>query len=222
MKNYIKGILLGFICGLVASMLWVIVYVYVGFISALCAIPIAKGIEFGFKRTNANVDKKTPYIVATLTILIVLTVCFLLIPIFMLFKYGYNVNLYNLNILYQDGEFMSALIKDSLISVLFAFLGMWSVIKQLKLEANPEVYQEQLRLQNEYNETIKDIFIKNKSFTKETGIPQDEINVMMKEHPELLRTWMTLNQRGLIKKAKKSFYYYPSLKDSKPKTKKIE
>ena len=210
MKKNIYGILLGLCCGLLASMIWVLVYVYVGMISALCAIPIAKGIEIGYKKAKGEVDKKTPYIVAILTIIVVLVVCFLLIPIFLLIRYDYTVTIDNLNILYQDSEFMIALVKDSLISVLFAFLGMWGVIRQLRLESNPEVYQGQLKLQSEYDEKIKKLFISKKAFTKEKGISKEETDKFLKEHPEVLRTWLTLKQRGLIKKAKKVLYY-PSI-----------
>lgn len=62
-ENYIKGILGALIGGILFSLPWVLVYVYLNYILSLLAAVIALGAFTFYKLFGGMVDKKTPLII---------------------------------------------------------------------------------------------------------------------------------------------------------------
>lgn len=133
-KSYAKGILGAILGGLVASLPWILAYVYGNMIIAALAIIIAIGALKGYQILNGKVDKKLPIIIAIVSLLCVTISTLVIIPLLLLLKEGVGASLTNLELLYSDSEFFAALMGDYIISVLFTILGMSGVIKTIKTE----------------------------------------------------------------------------------------
>lgn len=133
-KSYAKGILGAILGGLVASLPWILAYVYGNMIIAALAIIIAIGALKGYQILNGKVDKKLPIIIAIISLLCVTVSTLVIIPLLLLLKEGVGASLTNLELLYSDSEFFAALMGDYIISVLFTILGMSGVIKTIKTE----------------------------------------------------------------------------------------
>lgn len=133
-KSYAKGILGAILGGLVASLPWILAYVYGNMIIAALAIIIAIGALKGYQILNGKVDKKLPIIIAIISLLCVTISTLVIIPLLLLLKEGVGASLTNLELLYSDSEFFAALMGDYIISVLFTILGMSGVIKTIKTE----------------------------------------------------------------------------------------
>ena len=133
-KSYAKGILGAILGGLVASLPWILAYVYGNMIIAALAIIIAIGALKVYQKLNGKVDKKLPIIIAIVSLLCVTVSTLVIIPLLLLLKEGVGASLTNLELLYSDSEFFAALMGDYIISVLFTILGMSGVIKTIKTE----------------------------------------------------------------------------------------
>lgn len=134
--NYVKGIIGGIIGGLIASIPWILVYVYGNMLLSILAFIIAYGVNYGYRFFKGKVDKHLPKIVTISSLLIVVLVTLVIIPLLLLYKEGYYANFSNLQILYGDSTYMSAVLKDLLISILFTFLGISGIVKQIKEEVS--------------------------------------------------------------------------------------
>lgn len=135
--KYVKGIIGGLIGGLIASIPWILVYVYGNMLLSILAFIIAYGVNFGYRFFKGEVDKHLPTIITVSSLLIVVVVTLVIIPLLLLYKEGYYANFANLQILYADSTYMSAVLKDLLISILFTILGISGIVKQVKEEVSP-------------------------------------------------------------------------------------
>lgn len=133
-KSYAKGILGAILGGLVASLPWILAYVYGNMIIAALAIIIAIGALKGYQILNGKVDKKLPIIIAIVSLLCVTVSTLVIIPLLLLLKEGVGASLTNLELLYSDSEFFAALMGDYIVSILFTILGISGVIKTIKTE----------------------------------------------------------------------------------------
>ena len=133
-KSYAKGILGAILGGLVASLPWILAYVYGNMIIAALAIIIAIGALKGYQILNGKVDKKLPIIIVIVSLLCVTVSTLVIIPLLLLLKEGVGASLTNLELLYSDSEFFAALMGDYIVSILFTILGMSGVIKTIKTE----------------------------------------------------------------------------------------
>lgn len=134
MKKYFLGIIGGIIGGTIASIPWLITYVYGGWILSILATLIALGVNFGYRKFKGEVDNKLPVIISVLSVVIVVMITLVAMPLLSLAKEGYEASFANLNILYESKDFLSAIIWDLVIALVFAVLGIKSVIKKVSLE----------------------------------------------------------------------------------------
>ncbi len=111
-ENYIKGILGALIGGILFSLPWVLVYVYLNYILSLLAAVIALGAFTFYKLFGGMVDKKTPLIIGISSVLSVTLAMFVIIPMFLLFKEGYGFDIYKFKLLYMNDTFVSAVLND--------------------------------------------------------------------------------------------------------------
>lgn len=163
-KNYITGIIGGIVGGFIASIPWILMYVYGNMILSLLAILIAMGVLKGYQLCKGKIDKKLPIIIIVTSLLCVTISTLLIIPILLLIKEGQSGSIENLKVLYNYEPFMQAIIKDYAISVLFTILGISGVVSNVKKQINEgETRNIRATIKNETTKTNS----KKKEITKE-------------------------------------------------------
>lgn len=181
-ENYIKGILGALIGGILFSLPWVLVYVYLNYILSLLAAVIALGAFTFYKLFGGMVDKKTPLIIGISSVLSVTLAMFVIIPMFLLFKEGYGFDINKFKLLYMNDTFVSAVLKDYITSLLFTILGISGVISNIrhsvysKDENNAEStnYIENYSDEEQIN-IFREVFASYKAFDKKSTVPSSII-----------------------------------------------
>lgn len=135
-KSYLTGILGGLVGGFIASVPWILMYVYGNMILSLLAIIIAMGALKGYQLCKGKINKSLPLIITIISLICVSVSTLIIIPCLLLSKQGATVNIDTLKFLYSYGDFTSAIMKDYIISVLFTFLGISGVISNIKKQLN--------------------------------------------------------------------------------------
>lgn len=214
-KSYAKGILGAIIGGLVASLPWILAYVYGNMIIAALAIIIAMGALKGYQLLNGKVDKKLPIIIAIVSLLCVTVSTLLIIPLLLLLKEGVGASLTNLETLYNNSEFFSALMGDYVISVLFTILGMSGVIKSIKNEVENSKDKENIKVElgngtKQDREKIIQYFLTKNAVDENTAVEIDETAELSENALASL-----IQNAVIIKKGNK--YYYSFANDEKNK-----
>lgn len=85
-KSYLTGIIGALLGGFIATIPWVLMYVYGGMILSLLAIIIALGALKGYQLFNGKVDNKLPFIIAVISVLAVTVSTFVIIPYLLILK----------------------------------------------------------------------------------------------------------------------------------------
>lgn len=225
--SYITGTLGAILGGAIASIPWVLMYVYGNMILSLLAVIIGAGAFYGYKLCKGKMDTKLPMIIMIISILVVTIITFAVIPVLLLKHNGYYVSMENLKTLYQNSEWISAIIRDYIISVIFTILGASVVTSSIKkqLLADSENItldfsnkEEQQKLKNDAIEVIKPIFEKYNATNKENTMTKEE--VLAETEGQSGRIYFSfLKNSGIVKKVKGKYYYSVEDQDKKQKHK---
>ena len=214
-KSYAKGILGAILGGLVASLPWILAYVYGNMIIAALAIIIAIGALKGYQKLNGKVDKKLPIIIAIVSLLCVTVSTLVIIPLLLLLKEGVGASLTNLELLYSDSEFFAALMGDYIVSILFTILGMSGVIKTIKTEIENSKDKDNIKVEigngtKQDREKIIQYFLTKNAVDANTATEIEETAELNENALALL-----IQNAVIIKKGEK--YYYSFENDEKNK-----
>lgn len=210
-KNYITGIIGALIGGLVASIPWILMYVYGEMILSLLAIIIAMGALKGYQLLKGKIDGKLPMIIIVVSVVCVTISTLLIIPCLLMAKEGIEISLENLELLYEYDEFANAIMKDYIISLLFTFLGISGVVKSIKKQVyEGETKEIKLDFNTNQNkeqvEAIKNAFIKLNALDKTSATSKENIFNEL-ENSDLKVLFSTLRQQQIIRKYKGNYYY---------------
>lgn len=210
-KSYVTGIIGALVGGLVASIPWILMYVYGEMILSLLAIIIAMGALKGYQLLKGKIDGKLPIIIIIVSVICVTISTLLIIPCLLMAKEGIEINIESLELLYEYDEFASAIMKDYIISLLFTFLGISGVVKsikkqiyegetkEIKVNFNSNQNQEQMQ-------TIKDVFVKLGALEKSSATSKENIFNEL-ENSDLKILFSSLRQQQIIRKYKGKYYY---------------
>lgn len=209
-KNYMVGVIGALIGGLIASIPWILMYVYGEMILSALAIIIALGALKGYQLLKGKIDGKLPTIIIIVSVICVTISTLLIIPCLLMAKEGMEVNVENLERLYRYNKFSNAIMKDYIVSLLFTFLGVGGVVKSIR----KQVYEgkEEIKidfnntLNNEQKEIIKNTFIKQNALDKYHAVPKENILSEL-ESSDLKLLFNTLKNQQIIKKYKGKYYY---------------
>lgn len=209
-KNYMVGVIGALIGGLVASIPWILMYVYGEMILSALAIIIALGALKGYQLLKGKIDGKLPTIIIIVSVICVTISTLLIIPCLLMAKEGMEVSVESLERLYRYNKFSNAIMKDYIVSLLFTFLGVGGVVKNIK----KQVYEgkEEIKinfnntLNNEQKEIIKNAFIKQNALDKYHAVPKENILSEL-ESSDLKLLFNTLKNQQIIKKYKGKYYY---------------
>lgn len=215
--SYLTGILGAIVGGAIATIPWVLVYIYGGMMFSILAALIAAGELYGYKIAKGKITKKLPIILMVIALIIVTVTTLVIIPTLLIAKEGIAVNLTNISRLYENGEFATAMMKDFIISVIFTILGASIVTANIKKQLeNNEGQDVKLNLNNkeEKNEIkkatiklMKPIFTKYEATAPEKAMLKDEVIAEIDDKRKAKYSFNYLKQLGIIKKYKGKYYY---------------
>ena len=98
-KSYFKGILGALIGGLIATIPWILCYVYVNMMFSILAIFIGIASLKGYQLMKGKVDKKLPYIIGGISFISITIATLIIIPSLLLLKENVTPTINNLKIL---------------------------------------------------------------------------------------------------------------------------
>ena len=142
--NIVSGIFGALIGGLIAAITWIYSYVFLNLLSSLAYILIAMGAYAGYKKLNGPVNKGTVWIIGIITLIIVTVANFVIIPLIYLARDGFALNLTYYKWFFSSDELMTGMIKDYVISIIFAFIGVQSIMRNIRSDRgieDPASYQ---------------------------------------------------------------------------------
>ena len=215
--SYLTGILGAIVGGAIATIPWVLVYIYGGMMFSSLAALIAAGELYGYKIAKGKITKKLPIILMVIALIIVTVTTLVIIPTLLIAKEGIAVNLTNISRLYENGEFATAMMKDFIISVIFTILGASIVTANIKKQLeNNEGQDVKLNLNNKEEkneikkatiELMKPIFTKYEATAPEKAMLKDEVIAEIDDKRKAKYSFNYLKQLGIIKKYKGKYYY---------------
>ena len=227
--SYVSGIIGAIIGGLIATIPWILAYVYGGMMLSILATLIAAGEFYGYKLLKGRVNKVLPVILMILALVIVTVATLIIIPAALINKEGINVNSSNLQRLYENKEFAAAIMKDYVISVVFTILGASIVTSNIKKQLqnnngeNNEIKldlsntEETMKIKKANIELLKPIFTKYDAISKEKAMIKEEI-----ENQDANQSFNYLKSLGIIKKYKGKYYYSEENESKQTKIKKMQ
>ena len=230
--NYLTGIIGAIIGGFIATIPWVLAYVYGNMMLSLLAVLIAAGEFYGYKLCKGKIDKKLPVIIMILAIIIVSVTTLIIIPAWLLAKEGLPVTLQSIKNLYSFSDFSTAIIKDYLITVIFTVLGASVVTSSIKKQLANNVEdinltvsntEEQTKIKESAIKVIKPIFEKYNAKSQENSMTKEEVFAEVEDKNKNIY-FKELTSYGIIKKYKGKYFYQESEESSikkKPSTGKI-
>lgn len=229
-RSYITGIIGAIIGGLVAAIPWILAYVYGGMMLSILAALIAAGEFYGYKILKGKINKHLPKIIMILAIIIVTIATLVIIPGLLIQKEGINVSLANIQRLYQNEEFATAIMKDFVISIIFTILGASIITANIKkqldnndgkdIKLNLNNTEEVMKIKKESIELIKPIFAKYNATSQEKAMMKEEVLAEI-EDTKANQTFNYLKQLGIIKKYKGKYYYSEENENKQTSTKKM-
>ena len=211
--SYITGIIGAIIGGAIGAVPWIIAYIYGNMMIALLAILIAGGAYYGYKICKGKITKKVTIIITIISIIIVALVTLLIIPVILIHTEGMNTNMATIQYLYQDEEFTSGIIRDTLIAIVFTAVGVAVVNSSIKKdleegvtnkEQTPEEFAKE---KQEAISKIKPIFEKYNAVSKEHTIDKIELEAELELNKIDKKLLETLQSVEIVKKEKGKFYY---------------
>lgn len=205
-NNYILGIIGALVGGLIASLPWIIFYVYLDMLWSFLAIPIAIGALKGYQLFGGKEDKKITIIISVISILVISIVTFIVIPLLLLQRENLGANIDNLRYLYLMPSFKSAILKDYIFSLFFTVLGISGVISNIKRQLDENVSKIQITNLNETNKEqinkVRELFVKNNALTKQDAIDKQ---IILDEVDK--KIFNTLHMQNIIRKYKGKYYF---------------
>lgn len=131
-KSYFKGIVGALLGGVVASIPWVLLYVYGNMIFSFLAYFVAIAALKGYQLFKGKEDDKLHIIISAVSLISITVATWVIIPLLMFIKESISINAITLQIIYTNSEFIGSLFKDYVISIIFTILGISGVIKSIK------------------------------------------------------------------------------------------
>ncbi|MBR2289530.1 MAG: hypothetical protein IJ867_02725 [Clostridia bacterium] len=220
--SYLTGLIGAVVGAIIATIPWVLVYVYLQYILSVLAMLVAFGAFYGYKIGKGKMGKGVTAIVVIVSLLAIVGATLGVIPAIIATQ-----NDYEISAVYQNEEFMSGLYTDLAVSMLFAILGIAAAIPSIKMNikkasgvsnAKDEVAQKQEELieaqvnsklkgkKREEVDIVRNAFKQLNAYTKETAVSKEEIvSAMQNEKAEKL--FKKYKNLGIIAKYKESYYY---------------
>lgn len=219
-NNIVLGIIGALIGGFVASIPWILVYVYGNMIFSALAIIIAAGALFGYKKFNGPTIKSLPAIISVISLFCVIISTLVIIPLLIIKQEGLEMTIANLKLLYEFEPFVNEIMKDLAISILFTFLGISGIVSNLKRqittgeEVTLSLKNNSSPVNNEFTANIefaRERFTKLNALSKENAISKEAV---MQELDNDTKAFNSLKNAQIIRKYKGNYWFDEKSADS--------
>lgn len=133
---------------------------------------IAFGSFCFYKLFGGEITKKTSIVVTISSLVAITLATFVFIPLCLMLKENITVNAENISLVYQNSEFIGALVGDYLVSLLFTALGIGGIIRSI----NQQAYQVNgSEIKEITNDDIQSIYEEYGAFSKDKAVPNNLI-----------------------------------------------
>ena len=132
--SYVTGTIGAIIGGAIASLPWVLVYVYGNMIVAILAVLIALGAFYGYKIAKGKMGKGLPAIIAIVSVGIIVLLTTIICPLVILADLGVEPSFETIQRVYEDEKMASAIMQDALVSIAFTIIGIAGTIKSMRMQ----------------------------------------------------------------------------------------
>lgn len=219
-NNYLLGILGALVGALIGAIPWILMYVFANMMYAIFSILIVICSFYGYKITKAKIDKKLPIILSITSFLSITITMFIIIPICMIIQNGIEVNIEVFKFIYSNNEFLTAIVSDYVISLVFGIVVISGIIINLNKQLKSGVENKDIKIiaQDAGNETfskeeiekVKNAFEKNEALDKKHTITKELIiEELNKEFDEekAREIFDYLKVQQVIKKSSGKYYF---------------
>ena len=223
-RNNVKGVIGAFIGAILFSLPWILIYVYANCMLSVLATIIAIGSLKFYKLFKGEITKKTSIVIVIASLFSITFATFVLIPFCLILKEGYGFSTYYFNLLYSSSEFVSALVSDYIISILFTILGISGVVFNI----NKSAYQIENGCELEYIEDkpfdeqvkiLEAIFAKYDAFSRDKSVPETIIFSELKARNKF-KFILSMERKGIIVSPFFKAYFDKEAVENKEKGKK--
>lgn len=211
------GALLGAFIGAIP---WVLAYVFGNVIYALLSIIIVVCAFYGYKITKAKMDKKLPIILAIVSFVVITVVMLIIIPLILMHKSEIPLTWEYFKAIYAEQEYITAFIKDYIISLLFCAIVIGGIIVNLNKQIKHGVAEKDIKIvtqgvendkfSKEDIEKARDVFEANDALGKKHTITKELIiEELQKEFgtQKGIEIFEYLKIEGVIKKKTNKYYF---------------
>lgn len=219
-NNYLIGMIGALVGALIGAIPWVLMYVFGNMMYAILAILIVICSFYGYKITKATIDKKLPIILSITSFISITVTMFVIIPICMMFQNGVEVSAETFQILYSNDQFLTAMVGDYIISLLFCLVVIGGIIVNLNKQIKNGVESKDIKIiaqdagneefSKEDIEVVKNAFERNECMSKEHTITKELIleeleRTFDKEKAERIFEYLKIQK--IIRKKSGKYYF---------------
>lgn len=217
-NKYLIGTVGAMVGALIGAIPWILLYIFGNMMYAFFAIIIVVCSFYGYKLTKAKIDKKLPIILSITSFISITVTMFLIIPLLYIANELGQVTFEYLQMIYNNNEFVEAIMTDYLIALLFCFATIGIVIYNLNQQLKKGVENIKIlsrdisneQFSNEDITKVKEIFQKNsatnrnQTITKEL-VMEDLIKIFGEEKAEKIFNYLKIQE--IIKKKSNKYYF---------------
>ncbi len=219
-NNYLIGMIGALLGALIGAIPWVLMYIFGNMMYAILAILIVICSFYGYKITKATIDKKLPIILSIASFISITVTMFVIIPICMMIQNEVEVSTETFEILYSNDQFLTAMVGDYIISLLFCLVVIGGIIVNLNKQIKNGVESKDIKIiaqdagneefSKEDIEVVKNAFERNECMSKEHTITKELIleeleRTFDKEKAERIFEYLKIQK--IIRKKSGKYYF---------------
>ena len=186
--NLTLAIIVAIALGLASCLLWGILY-YFGYFAWVVAFLIVFAVSWGYKKFNLKIDKKGYFIISLICLIEVVLTMFITIALAVNIAYvqeGYYVSFFECFLIMFDfiktnAEFRSALLTDSILTLLFMVIGLVVFFIYDKKKEKSEARTILVKEQTDQTETVKIENVSTESKNNKENVVNDDKEENKKE-----------------------------------------
>lgn len=219
-NNYLLGIVGALVGAMIGAIPWILMYVFANMMYAILAILIVICSFYGYKITKAKIDKKLPVILSIASFISITVTMFVIIPICMMVQNNVEVSLETFQFLYSYNDFLTAMIGDYVVSLIFGIVVISGIIINLNKQIKNGVESKDIKIiaqdaanntfSNEDIEIVKNAFEKNEALDKKHTITKELIIEELErtfEEEKARRIFDYLKVQQIIKKKSGKYFF---------------